>query len=437
VPPLAENCSEIMSSAMLDSVHVFRSRAQSVGLSQAVISSLEAGAVDTLSKLAYVSTNQPGCPDDSDFVKTITGLAGYDMSGNPIPAGVLSCLRRLWFEAHAVSLAEIKSRIERADDAPLKKLPLPEREARRKAQQAVLVGLKIEKQLEPSHALVDLLFTMREEEVLRYVEPAQCTCRESELLGVKSDSFLKLDQSGKLQKVQKDQQIEADISTEFRMKLALQRRSLALDQLQLMAYEKSEAYHDYLFSLLLQQPPEGFSPVTMKQLLTADRQAWLFAAGECREGISVRPSGVKPLEIAFEKALNDPMVRATLQPLPKTRGGSFQTDSQTTRPRPAPYFERRSQSYPKGDSKGYGKRSFTRSDSKGSGKGKFRGSGRVPQALKGGKAVTSSGQYICFGYNLQGCPDATPGKSCQKGRHVCCKCESSEHTFQTCPNKGK
>jgi hypothetical protein len=35
-------------------------------------------------------------------------------------------------------LAEIKSRIERSDEAPMKKLPLPEREARRKAQQLAL-----------------------------------------------------------------------------------------------------------------------------------------------------------------------------------------------------------------------------------------------------------------------------------------------------------
>ena len=421
---------------MLDSVHVFRSRAQSVGLPDSIIAALETGRVNTLSKLAYVSSNQPGGPDDADFVKTMNDLTGYNTTDNLMPAGTLSCLRRLWFESHAVSLSEIKSRIERGDDTPLKKLPLPEREARRKAQQDALVGVKIEKHLEPSHSLIDLLFTMKEEEILRYVEPAQCTCRESELLGVKVDSFLKLDQSGKLQKVQKENPIEADVSTELRMRLALQRRSLALDQLQLMSYERSEAYHDYLFSLLLQSPPEGFSSISMKQLLTADRQVWLFAAGSCREGISIRASGLKPLEAAFDLALNDPMVRATLQPLPRTRQLYNNQDVSGQKSRPAPYHDRRQQN--KGDSKGYGKRSSSyRGESKGSSKGRFRGSGRVPQALQGGKAVTSSGQYICFGYNLQGCPDSTPGKSCQEGRHVCCKCESAEHTFQTCPQKGK
>ena len=421
---------------MLDSIHVFQSRALSVGLSQQVVTNLQAGGVDTLSKLAYVSSNQPGSASDDHFVATITNLAGYNDTDNKMPAGILSCLRRLWYESHAVSLAEIKSRIERSDEAPMKKLPLPEREARRKAQQAALNGIRIEKHLEPSHALVDMLFTMKEEEVLRYVEPALCTCRETELQGVKSENFLKLDQGGKLQKVQKDIVLEADVSTEFRMRLALQRRSLAMDQLQLMTYAKSEAYHDYIYGLLMQVPPEGFAHLTMRQLLSADRQVWLFAAGHCRDGISRRPDGSMPLETAFDLAMIDPMVRAALQPMPKSRQPAPVQDSAWRPPRPGPYDDNRD-SRPKGDGKG--KRWSGKGGAKGAGKskGKFRGSGRVPNDLSGGKAVTSSGQYICFGYNLQGCSGATPGKSCQKGKHVCCKCESSDHTFQTCPNKGK
>jgi hypothetical protein len=419
---------------MLDSVHVFESRALSVGLPQQVIDDLKAGGVDTMSKLAYVSSNQPGSSSDEHFVATITVLAGYNDTDNKIPPGLLSCLRRLWYESHAVSLAEIKSRIERSDEAPMKKLPLPEREARRKAQQLALNGIKIEKHLEPSHALVDMLFTMKEEEVLRYVEPALCTCRESELQGVKSENFLKLDQGGKLQKVQKDIVLEADVSTEFRMRLALQRRSLALDQLKLMDYGKSEAYHDYLYGLLLQTPPEGFAQLTMRQLLTADRQVWLFAAGHCRDGISQRPNGVMPLEVAFDMALNDPMVRAALQPMPKSRQPNPIREDVWRPPRPSPYDDNRD-TRPKGDGKG--KRSGKKGKGAGKSYGKYRGSSRVPSELQGGKAVTSRGDFICFGYNLQGCSGATPGRSCQKGKHVCFKCESPDHGFQTCPNKGK
>ena len=421
---------------MLDSVHVFQARALAVGLPQQVVTDLTAGGVDTLSKLAYVSSNQPGSPSDDNFVATVTALAGYNDADNKMPAGILSCLRRLWYESHAVSLAEIKSRIERSDEAPMKKLPLPEREARRKAQQAALTGVRVEKHLEPSHALVDLLFTMKEEEVLRYVEPAQCTCREAELQGVKTENFLKLDQGGKLQKVQKDIEIEADVSTEFRMRLSLQRRSLAMDQIQLMTYAKSESYHDYIYGLLMQVPPEGFAQITMKQLLTADRQVWLFAAGQCRDGISRRPDGSLPLEIAFDLALNDPMVRAALQPMPKGRQPATSQETIWKPPRPGPYDDNRDHR-----AKGYGKgkKGSGKGSPKGAGKskGKFRGSGRVPADLDGGKAVTSSGQYICFGYNLQGCSGATPGRSCQKGKHVCCKCESPDHNFQSCPNKGK
>jgi hypothetical protein len=427
-----------MTSAMLDSKHVFKSRAQSVGLVDTYITSLENGGIDTLSKLAYICSCQPGSTDDSPFTKIIDRITGHNATDNLIPPGVLSCIRRLWFEAHAVSLAEVKARIERSDDAPVKRLPLPEREARRKAQQAVLTGIVIEKQLEPSHSLIDTIYTMKEEEILKYIEPAQCTCRESELKGIKVESFLKLDSTGRVQQINKDMPNEADVSTEFRMRLALQRRSLALDQLQLVSYSNMEAFHDYLFGLLLQTPPEGFASVTMKQILIADRQAWIYAASSCREGISPRPDGSKPLERAFKDALEDPMVRATLQPMPKFRGHGEPSSSSDARPhRQNPYGaqNRREQQAPwKGSGKGSGKnKSF-----KGGGqrKGQSRGfTSKVPQALQGGKAVSSSGHGICFGYNLQGCSGSTPGGTCSKGKHICARCESSDHSFQNCPNK--
>jgi hypothetical protein len=107
-----------------------------------------------------------------------------------------------------------------------------------------------------------------------------------------------------------------------------------------------------------------------------------------------------PLEIAFDLALNDPLVRAALQPMPKSRQPATSLESPWKPPRPGPYDDNR-EPRPKGDGKG--KRWSGKGNPKGAGKskGKFRGSGRVPTDLQGGKAVTSSGSYICFGYNLK------------------------------------
>ena len=78
--------------------------------------------------------------------------------------------------------------------------------------------------------------------------------------------------------------------------------------------------------------------------------------------------------------------------------------------------------------KGAGEKKINR---KGKGKGK-KGKGKkgreshvqtwVPPRLRGGKPVDSSGQPICFNYNLEGCEAARPGQSCPRGLHVWCKC---------------
>jgi hypothetical protein len=36
---------------------------------------------------------------------------------------------------------------------------------------------------------------------------------------------------------------------------------------------------------------------------------------------------------------------------------------------------------------------------------------------------------------LNNCQLAKPGQACFKGIHVCCGCESPDHSFTDCPNK--
>jgi hypothetical protein len=263
---------------------------------------------------------------------------------------------------------------------------------------------------------------MKEDEILKWICPSTCISREQELRGSKKESFVKLDVAGKLSSVTKDIVQEADMSSEFRVRQALTRRSLGLDQMQLLDFKDSEAYHDYLFTLVTTEVPNTHSPVTMNQILLADKHIWMHMAARCRSGISVRPDGSLPMKAALAEALRDPIVQASLQPLPKQRGGrdSESSGSREQWPRATPYSD-------KGKDKGKGKKG-----KKGRGKGKI---SHVPAGLQGGFNKTSSGAPICFNYNLAGCPGASPGGKCPKGSHVCCKCESADHTFQTCPKK--
>jgi hypothetical protein len=76
-----------------------------------------------------------------------------------------------------------------------------------------------------------------------------------ELVGVKKQSGIKVNAQGQVIIEDKPTILTTDISCEFRCRQALQRRSLALDQADLMGYHVLESYHDFLFSLLTMEVP--------------------------------------------------------------------------------------------------------------------------------------------------------------------------------------
>ena len=417
--------------AMLDSQPVFEARLAAAGLESAHIVELVAAKIDSLAKLAFMTNCQPGIGDDKELLDTLSKILKYDPSNNPMPASVAASIRRVWYEAHSVAMAEMRQKVERSEESLPKKLPLPERESRRLDQQSRLgPGIEIEGLLEPSNSLIDFVFTMREDETVRYVDPLICTARESEISGIKKETFVKLESTGSLKAVQREHLVSADIGSEFKLRTALQRRSLALDQLDLIDYTTSERYHSFLFSLLSQATPESHHPLTVQQLLNIDKQVWTQMALTCRSGISRKVNGVSPMVGALRQAQDHPMVKCLMQPLPRAggrssdKGGGKQEDRQAPF-REAPYWSKAGKGKKGGGKKGSGK---------GDGKSNrdFRG---MPPGLQGGRRRTGNGKSICFSYNLQGCPKAKPGSSCDKGIHVCAGCESSEHTFPNCPKK--
>ena len=70
-------------------------------------------------------------------------------------------------------------------------------------------------------------------------------------------------------------------------------------------------------------------------------------------------------------------------------------------------------------------------DKKGKGKGKGKKGktfeDRMPSEIKGMKSNTSTGERICWNYNLsnQKCTFASAGGTCKRGKHVCMKCEGA------------
>ena len=415
----------------LDSTNVFRVRLESLGVDPAQITALESSGVDTLAKLAYLSSVQPGTADDTPFLRELAAALQLPNGVQDLTAGMKSIFRRIWFEASTVAISEIRNKVEHRDEDAPRHMPQAERVARLKDQQAKLAGICIEGSLEPSNSLLDAVWAIKEENQLRIVTPEQCTSRSQEVLGIKKESFLKSDASGVVTQVSREVAPLADMSTEYRIKLALTRRALAFDLVGLIPFRYLESYHDYLYSLVMKEPLDTHYPITVPQILKADKQLWMRLVELTREGISISNAGITPLQKFLPEARLDPLFNALLQPLPKPAAGQY---AKQVKPfadaTSAPYQDQSSKGNWKGG-RGKGK------GGKGKGKGgKSKPSSNVPDELKGLRSSTSTGRPYCWAHNLpEGCTASKPGSFCPKGFHGCMKCGDLMHSYQQCPKR--
>ena len=94
----------------------------------------------------------------------------------------VSCINRLLFEAQALSISDMKSRVEPQVDAAVRKIPAAERIARQEAQKSP--------ETTPSHGIADRLVDMLETGVLQYLEPNKFISRAQEIQSRKAPSQL-------------------------------------------------------------------------------------------------------------------------------------------------------------------------------------------------------------------------------------------------------
>jgi flagellar basal body rod protein FlgC len=187
------------------------------------------------------------------------------------------------------------------------------------------------------------------------------------------DGSFKVNAEGQVIVEDKPSVLTTDISCEFRCRQALQRRSLALDQADLLGYHILESYHDFLFSLLTMEVPSHCGSINLAQILNADRIAFQRMAEYTRSGISMRSNGTFPLQEALAVARAHPIFTTSLAPVPKYT--ARKTSPTITRP------------------------------NKGKGKGKGAGSVKgVPRDLVGYWTRNKQGQARCYDFNLpKGC----------------------------------
>ena len=408
----------------LDSVAVFEARALEIGLSTVELERIRARQWNTLGKLAFSCNYIPGVSDDSGLMKLAALITGVT-SPSEVPDERMPIVRRLFFEAYTLAASDMRQRSERKEDDPPRKLALAERVQRSEDQQRRLgPAVSLEGELEPSHALIDLVVDMFERNELVYIRWEQCTKRDMELLNVRLDPIWKPDSMGVVRETQRQAQLVANTSTDLLLRYALQRRSLALDQFDLIPYQVMEMWSDLLLQQFLREPPAGHKKVTLEQLHMADFELFKAMQRATRKGIRPTSSGVRPMEQAFHELRGSPEVRLYLQPLP---GGSSSSSSGSKRCREdddpetarllkrVANLENRLKNQSSQQQGGGGKQK----GGKGNRSGKKANSIRMPPELMGMEPVGSDGQPRCFGFNSDGCKGAKPGQRCNRGLHVC------------------
>ena len=384
----------------------------------------------TLANLAFATSYQPGSADDDAFVRqlVIPVLGSEDHTLKP-------ALKRIWFEAFHTVAVDAQRRASLNDDVATRPRPLPaaERNARLLAFKAIVEpGIRVENELEPSHGLQDKFVAMAESGLVRRVPWKEYTTRESEVDGVETLDYFKLDDNGFMRLFSRPNESPADISSEMLTKNALQRRGVALHMASLMSWAIHERLINTFFRAFYEKPLPGYARTTFEQINQADLHVFRRLADILREDLTAPADGT----MVFDNPLLDILTENRFQNVlaqRQSRGGEAadRLASGPSKRSHEPDMERlreenkrlRAQVNNQGNqgnkgNKGNGKgkdRKGKKSKNKGGGKGNAE---TMPAALR--NIVPFGGKRFCFRYNLNSC--SSSASTCRNGLHQCIKC---------------
>jgi len=281
---------------------------------------------------------------------------------------------------------------------------MPERMERLGRLKASLTGLTLDAQLEPSHALVDRVVAMAEEQSIYYLELSLCTSRETEVNMLKKEPALEFSADGSIRLSKKHPEASADTAGELRVRMCMQRRALAFQIANIATFVTIDTFISKLFALLTRRPLAGYRSVTLAQIISADQALWQKIAQEVR-GQVLTSGDPKPVDKAITENMDSAEVTYHLLPLRDSASSRTTTETRTSERRETKTI-----------------RSKRRKEMKKLQRLTFR---------KVVLAKNDSNQNICFGYNRKSCP--VRGAKCRRGLHICWKkgCYG-KHPFPDC-----
>lgn len=279
----------------MDSAAVFEGRARAIGLTDEMIQALGLRGWTTHATFTFAVATQPGADEQAFADGVLVPVLGQaDHVAAPK-------LRRLFFEAHTLTSADLRRKVDSTEQEAPRKLPAPEIAQRLTMLQARINPILIANVLEPSHHLINAIVQCVEDGRIRYIEWAKCTTsRTQEVNNVKEDGGMKIwktDSSGNIKAAPHEPAIAANLATELDVHNALRRRGVAYEVAQAMSFEIHERVINFLFFELKKEPMEGFAAVTLQQVAAADRELHVRLAERTRAGLVPGPNGELPLDL--------------------------------------------------------------------------------------------------------------------------------------------
>lgn len=206
---------------------------------------------------------------------------------------------------------------------------MPERMERLGRLKASLTGLTLDAQLEPSHALVDRVVAMAEEQSIYYLELSLCTSRETEVNMLKKEPALEFSADGSIRLSKKHPEASADTAGELRVRMCMQRRALAFQIANIATFVTIDTFISKLFALLTRRPLAGYRSVTLAQIISADQALWQKIAQEVR-GQVLTSGDPKPVDKAITENMDSAEVTYHLLPLRDSASSRTTTETQTS-----------------------------------------------------------------------------------------------------------